>query len=239
LKEYFQDVENKNISQGMSAATFLLTNLVPSSTLKQCSAISLSVQSKGLPVGAGLGSSAAFSVALAAAYCKVRQHVLFPDQSSSIAECKSPGAAQLEVINRWAFASEVLLHGSPSGLDNTTSCFGGFVQFQRGLGETGAETRCERLVEGALPLRLLLCNTKVERSTKEQVGKVRQLLIDQPAVVEPVFAAIHAISLAFRRILTNGDTDRGCCAAANLSSTVRIDRCTWIVPPCDRLLLVT
>lgn len=31
-------------------------------------------------------------------------------------------------------ASEVVIHGEPSGLDNTTSCFGGAVRLNRTLG---------------------------------------------------------------------------------------------------------
>lgn len=33
-------------------------------------------------------------------------------------------AKDVEVINRWAFLSESIIHGNPSGLDNTISCHG-------------------------------------------------------------------------------------------------------------------
>ena len=31
-----------------------------------------------------------------------------------------PSERQLELINAWAYSSEVVIHGEPSGLDNTT-----------------------------------------------------------------------------------------------------------------------
>ncbi|CAN0281519.1 unnamed protein product, partial [Hapterophycus canaliculatus] len=34
-----------------------------------------------------------------------------------------------ERINAWAFAGETVLHGTPSGLDNTVSCYGGAIKF--------------------------------------------------------------------------------------------------------------
>ena len=70
-------------------------------------------------------------------------------------------------------ASEVVIHGEPSGLDNTTSCFGGAVRLNRSLG------RFETLP--TLPeLNILITNTKVPRNTNEQVAKVRQFHESMP-----------------------------------------------------------
>ena len=59
-----------------------------------------------IPMGAGLGSSAAFSVALAAA--------LFHLQNS-IKDKSSDEEADKEIICNWAFKSEKIIHGNPSG----------------------------------------------------------------------------------------------------------------------------
>jgi len=39
---------------------------------------------------------------------------------------------QLSVINEWAFQCEKLLHGTPSGIDNCISCFGGVIKYSSG-----------------------------------------------------------------------------------------------------------
>jgi mevalonate kinase len=69
-----------------------------------------------LPIGAGLGSSAAFCVCAAAA-------CLLATGSVSVEEGAFPEAAQT-LINSWAFEAEKLIHGNPSGIDNCISTFG-------------------------------------------------------------------------------------------------------------------
>lgn len=96
-----------------------------------------------LPIAAGLGSSAAFSVATASALLDAwLKHAgeprgLLPDATSGVT---SPGTAfsttsptsqgfvppsksHLPLINDWAYAAEMLFHGAPSGLDNTVSTY--------------------------------------------------------------------------------------------------------------------
>ncbi len=67
-----------------------------------------------LPIGAGLGSSAAYATSLAGAL------------ASFI------GESRRDVINEWAFAAEKILHGTPSGVDNAVSCHGGALKFSSG-----------------------------------------------------------------------------------------------------------
>jgi mevalonate kinase len=236
LKEVYAGVNNPNVAQGMYAVSYLLTHLLPQSILDENNAcISINVKSNGLPIGAGLGSSAAFSVALSAACCSLRKQILYPLESatSSAAAAVVPNLHQLEIINRWAFAAEVLLHGSPSGLDNTTSCFGGFVLFKRDMSSGG--NIYERLSAGQLPLRLLLCNTGVPRSTKQLVGKVNSLKLCYPKVVEPIFSSIDAITAAFTEIMTaqakEAESDsQGDCFAERISHVVSDATCSDRLP---------
>ena len=51
-----------------------------------------------------------------------------------------PSRSELELINAWAFAGETVLHGTPSGLDNTVSCYGGAIKFIKGMGGAGNVT---------------------------------------------------------------------------------------------------
>lgn len=83
------------------------------------SSISVVINSSDLPVGAGLGSSAAFCVASSGALLKLRE---------TLYDTPAPDAS---TVNLWAFAGEKALHTTPSGLDNTVSCYGGALQFQR------------------------------------------------------------------------------------------------------------
>ncbi len=83
-----------------------------------------------------------------------------------------------------------MIHGEPSGLDNTASCFGGAVKLNRSLG------RFETL--SALPeLHILLVNTRVARTTKDLVARVRALKDALPDVVQHIFSSIEAISQEF------------------------------------------
>lgn len=79
------------------------------------------VISSELPLGAGLGSSAAFCVALAAALLSVTDSV-------SVDLCQqgwhSFGEKELDLVNKWAFEGEKIIHGKPSGIDNTVSAYG-------------------------------------------------------------------------------------------------------------------
>eukprot|EP01041_Mallomonas_annulata_P005142 gene5142-10278_t len=194
------------LAQGLMAVSFLTANIMPELMwgADACRGVRVDVRAAGLPISAGLGSSASFSVALAGALLRLRQ-LMFGDLCSidvtleelagdGSAEGWSPPLGVLNILNGWAYASEVVIHGEPSGLDNTTACFGGAVRLNRTLG------RFETLP--ALPdIHILITNTKVPRSTKEQVGKVRALHESMPTVVQPILESIEGISQVFLGLL--------------------------------------
>jgi mevalonate kinase len=68
-----------------------------------------------IPVGSGLGSSAAISVAVAAAI------MVFLTKK-----------IDTQAVNEIAFNVEKRIHGNPSGGDNTICCYGGTILFQKG-----------------------------------------------------------------------------------------------------------
>ena len=144
LKEEFQEYSTQS-SQCLMALSYLCANIlsdVMDFLMDSGATLEISAYSQNLPLGAGLGSSAAFSVALSGALLKLRVNsikeiylqqeistMIFESSSSSSSSSSSashfrPTAEMLQEINTWAFISEVIIHGEPSGLDNYTSCYG-------------------------------------------------------------------------------------------------------------------
>lgn len=79
------------------------------------------VVSSELPLGSGLGSSAAFCVALAAALLAFTDSVGVDVNHQG---WLSFGEKELDLVNKWAFEGEKIIHGKPSGIDNTVSTYG-------------------------------------------------------------------------------------------------------------------
>ncbi|KAG0265841.1 hypothetical protein BG011_003992 [Mortierella polycephala] len=144
-----------------------------------------------LPVGAGLGSSASYSVCVATALLKLNGHLSTPGLDV---------AAQRDLVNQWAFQAEKVIHGNPSGIDNTVSTLGGAVMFKKG-------EKIEPL-PGFQSLRFLLTNTRVPRETQVQVANVRKLREKFPFVVDPMLDAIHEISNSCKDLFCQEGLDR-------------------------------
>uniref|UniRef100_A0A8D0RYN7 Mevalonate kinase n=1 Tax=Sus scrofa TaxID=9823 RepID=A0A8D0RYN7_PIG len=143
-----------------------------------------------LPTGAGLGSSAAYSVCLAAALLTACEEIPNP-----LKDGEATGRwteENLELINKWAFQGERVIHGNPSGVDNAISTWGGALRYQQ-----GKISPLKRLPT----LKILLVNTKVPRSTKALVASVRNRMLKFPEIIAPLLASMDAISLECERVL--------------------------------------
>ncbi|KAI3381080.1 hypothetical protein SNEBB_001426 [Seison nebaliae] len=105
------------------------------------------------PTGSGLGSSAAFNVCLSALFHRLLR---VEDENKLFG---------IEDINRWAFEGEKHIHGDPSGVDNTIICYGNLIRFE------GREHKKLKMEEHP---KILLVDTKINRSTKDLVSKVRK-----------------------------------------------------------------
>ncbi|MHA2025637.1 MAG: mevalonate kinase [Candidatus Thorarchaeota archaeon] len=75
-----------------------------------------------------------------------------------------------EQVNAAAYIGEKGYHGTPSGLDNTASTYGGLVWFERDLG--GGPPKFESL-KLEKTMHLVIASTGITASTKEVVGDVR------------------------------------------------------------------
>jgi mevalonate kinase len=138
-------------------------------------------------VGAGLGSSAAFNVSLAAGLLEYfspgAQHYNEVKRGESVAF--KPVKERAETINAWAFQAEKIMHGTPSGIDNSVSTYGGAISFTKGSLE---------LIPKIPPVALLLTNTKVSRNTKALVSKVGALHKQYPTITTPLLECVDSIS---------------------------------------------
>ena len=154
-----------------------------------------------LPISAGLGSSAAVSTCLAALLLYSHEHLPLPD----LHEPMPP--AHTALINAWAYMAEKVIHGEPSGVDNTVATLGGAVAFTRALPTNDlSENRLERISFDAV--RLLITDTRVVRSTKELVARVSQQKQQDPTRVDAAFTMIQHLSAEAKRLLGDSSLSR-------------------------------
>jgi mevalonate kinase len=122
-----------------------------------------------IPVASGLGSSAAIFVSTAAAIGEVLGANL-----------------SLEEICNLALEGEKVVHGTPSGVDNSISTYGGALRYERDLGFDK--------IEPLGTFYFVLGNSKRRRSTKRLVLRVRSLYERHPKIIERVIETIAKTS---------------------------------------------
>ncbi len=126
---------------------------------------------------AGLGSSAAITVALA-------RLVLGPD-------------APVEAVVEASIVGERVFHGTPSGIDSEVAARGGLLRFVRGQPPVRIE------LPTALPL--VIVPSGVARSTADQVAKVHAALERWPTTSRPVIETLGRIAALGQNTLGTGD----------------------------------
>ncbi|XP_055303010.1 uncharacterized protein LOC129568767 [Sitodiplosis mosellana] len=151
-----------------------------------------------IPIGAGLGSSAAFAVCVAAIFHVYALTHSQPNFVRTFVETASEEERQFfnNTVSSWAYQSERIMHGTPSGLDNTVCTFGNVVQYTK---------TPKKFINIALksPINIMLVNTGVSRNTSEIVHKVRELKNDHTNVIEFIFDAMGALVDDVVQILEN------------------------------------
>lgn len=110
-----------------------------------------------LPVGSGLGSSASLSVALPKAFS-----VLYGK------------GTETEKINQIAFELEKIIHGTPSGGDNSACCYGGLIWFKKAKPKNEIIS-LKKEVPYSLGNFLIVYSGDTNRPTGELVQQVRDL----------------------------------------------------------------
>ena len=74
-----------------------------------------------LPLGSGLDSSAALCVAFSGALLALSDCASLDFSHQGWLDF---GESELDLLNKWAFEGEKIIHGRPSGIDNTVSTYG-------------------------------------------------------------------------------------------------------------------
>uniref|UniRef100_A0A8C5LLR4 Mevalonate kinase n=1 Tax=Leptobrachium leishanense TaxID=445787 RepID=A0A8C5LLR4_9ANUR len=187
LKKFAGFAEGSIDTQSLAVLAFLYLYL--SICGKDLPSLDMTVWSQ-LPTGAGLGSSAAYSVTVATALLTFCSRISDPRKEK--AEMLRWMKDELDLINRWAFQGEKVIHGNPSGVDNAVATWGGLLRYQ-----SGQITPLERVSK----LQIVLTNTQVPRSTKILVAGVKDKLHKFPSILEPVLSSINAIAEECQRVL--------------------------------------
>jgi len=123
-----------------------------------------------VPVAAGLGSSAAVVAAT----------------SMAVGTLLGVRISKEDVF-RMSFEAEKVVHGTPSGIDPAISTWGGALLFQTDTGFKPLEAKTE--------IPLVIGDTGIQRPTRVQVEKVRDLKDKYPQVVEPMMDTAREIAL--------------------------------------------
>ncbi len=133
-----------------------------------------------LPVGMGLGSSGALSVAVA----------------ESLLAASSPASASTKSVLGLALEMEKEFHGTPSGVDHHTSRMGGIVWFQDGRAKP---VRCP----ASFSLLVVLAGRRPE--TKATVSTLRERQRRWPRRYQRVFEDIGKVASDGKAAMQKGD----------------------------------
>ena len=108
-------------------------------------------------------------------------------------------------IWKLAYESEKIHHGTPSGIDNTTSLYGGYVKFKNK--EQFKVIDAEKQFVNELPL--LAINSQIVGNTKKLVHGVKSLYHKHSEIVNGIFESIEQIGEEMLRILTSEEITDG------------------------------
>jgi len=135
--------------------------------------------SSTIPVASGLGSGAAVTVALTRALSTHLNHSM-----------------NAEEVNVFTYEIEKIHHGTPSGIDNTVVTYARPVYFMK--------NEPPEMFKVGRPFTMVIADTGISALTKESVGDVRRLWMNDRARWETVFDKIGEISFTARRAIEAG-----------------------------------
>ena len=168
-------LENKTSQFSVLAQTLL------SKTKQSEPNLTINLTSK-LPQGSGMGSSAATSTAV----CKALSNYLGVDLEKN-------------QISELVFDAEKIVHGTPSGIDNTVVAYESPVYFVKGQEPV--------TFDSGRTFYLVIGDTGIQSSTKETVGNVRDLLDKEPKLMNGYFDEIENVTKGGKKAIEDGDKE--------------------------------
>lgn len=133
-----------------------------------------------IPIGVGMGSSAAFAVATSAIKL---------------------GEMDLEKINESAYKMEKKRHGNPSGADNTVCTYGGFLWYRKE--NENFKTFKTVIPKKKFPKVYLLNTGKPMETTREMVEYVADRLLNRKSYFDTVFRDMETVTRRFLEFLVS------------------------------------
>lgn len=137
-----------------------------------------------VPRAMGLGGSAALAVAIIRALIHHYKIEMSDDE-----------------INELAYESEKLVHGTPSGIDNTMATYGRFILYKKGKPPLMKE------IQAPKPIPIVIGLSGVESLTLKMVSKVRHSWEKNKAMYDQIFKQIDDISLKAIKAIENYDLE--------------------------------
>lgn len=142
-----------------------------------------------ISIGAGLGSSASYAACLAATfYTYSLTRTTTPTFATDFNQSLSADEKVffLNVVSSWAFMSERIMHGNPSGLDNTICIFGNVVQYMK-------KPQIITNVAMKMKLHILLVDSGVSRNTLQVVEGVKMLREQHEQLIDIILNAMGVL----------------------------------------------
>jgi mevalonate kinase len=141
-----------------------------------------------IPIGCGMGSSAAYAVALSALKLKL-----------------DGKKWDLQRINNEAYKMEKKQHGNPSGGDNTVVTYGGFLWYRKEIESFKIFSTVK--ITRKLPEFFIIDTGRPKETTKEMIQFIGEKRTKNPRAVNNIFREIEEITRAFLKFLTIGGGD--------------------------------
>ncbi len=138
-----------------------------------------------IPRAAGLGGSAALAVAIIRALAQYYKLSLTNEE-----------------ISKLAYESELIAHGSASGIDNTLATYGKFSLFKKGDPPEMKEIKVRQ------PIPIVIGLTGVESLTAKMVAKVRQGREQNQNLYDQIFDEINNLTLKSAKAIEGNDQEK-------------------------------